>query len=66
MGSSVSFLDAQTLVPEECRPNLRLIKMGIAPYNWSQMVSYEGPDTAKVLGILSSCVKPKPEPPQAA
>jgi hypothetical protein len=63
MGSSVDFLDAQTLVPEEFRPNLKLIKKGRAPYNWSTMVSYEGPDTAKVLDVLSSCAKPVPERP---
>jgi hypothetical protein len=63
MGSPVNFLDAQTLVPEECRPNLNLIKKCRAPYNWSSMVSYEGPDTAKMLDILSSCAKPIPERP---
>jgi hypothetical protein len=65
-GSSISFWDAQTLIPEECRQNLRMIKKGLAPHHWSNMVSYEGPDTAKVLDILSSCVKPKSEPPRAA
>jgi hypothetical protein len=64
-GSSISFWDAQTLVPEECRTNFRLIKKGREPYNWSNMVSYEVPHTAKVLDILSSCAKPIPERPRA-